>query len=220
MISWQEVLIRLLVALAFCGAIGLERYLAGKAAGVRTHILVGVGAAIFTLISGYAFGTTASNADRIAAQVVSGIGFIGGGAILREGAAVRGLTTAAGLWAVAALGMAAGAGLYAIGALGTCIMLGTLVLLHQLERRLPRRKRNTWVVELTLTEGASLHALRTALDSVSHQVTVDRLVFAESTRVTLVADTRRRFDIEALTQRLREAGAQSVIWQAQESEAG
>jgi putative Mg2+ transporter-C (MgtC) family protein len=84
MISTSEVVIRLLVALLFCGAVGVQRCLAGKAAGVRTHVLVGMGAAIFTLISGYAFHTTPANADRIAAQVVSGIGFIGGGAILKE----------------------------------------------------------------------------------------------------------------------------------------
>jgi len=126
MITWQEVLLRLGLALVFCGTVGVERFLAGKAAGVRTHILVGMGAALFTLISGYAFHTTAANADRIAAQVVSGIGFIGGGAILKEGASIRGLTTAAGLWAVAALGMAAGAGLYSIGALGTAVILVTL----------------------------------------------------------------------------------------------
>src|SRR5690348_5850589 len=105
MISTQEIVVRLLAALLLCGAVGLQRALTGKAAGMRTHILVGVGAALFTLVSGYAFRTSPSNTDRIAAQIVSGIGFIGGGAILKERGSIRGLTTAAGLWAAAALGM-------------------------------------------------------------------------------------------------------------------
>src|ERR671937_1811945 len=78
------------------------------------------------LVSGYAFHTTASNADRIAAQIVSGIGFIGGGAILKERGSIKGLTTAAGLWTAAALGMAAGAGLYIMGIASAVIILLTL----------------------------------------------------------------------------------------------
>src|SRR5581483_1708521 len=144
MITTQEIAIRLLAACLFCGAVGLQRALTGKAAGMRTHILVGVGSALFTLISGYAFHTTASNADRIAAQIVSGIGFIGGGAILKERGAIKGLTTAAGLWAAAALGMAAGAGLYVMGAAGAVIILLTLVALRRVELRFPRRALEVW----------------------------------------------------------------------------
>src|SRR5439155_9143296 len=89
MITSQEIIVRLLVALLLSGAVGFQRALTGKAAGMRTHILVGVGSALFTLVSGYAFHTTASNADRIAAQIVSGIGFIGGGAILKERGSIK-----------------------------------------------------------------------------------------------------------------------------------
>jgi len=123
-----------MAALLFCGGVGLERYLAGKAAGLRTHVLVGMGAALFTLISGYAFGTTASNADRIAAQVVSGIGFIGGGAILRDRGEIHGLTTAAGIWATAAVGIAVGVGWLWPALCGTILAWVILQLLHVVDR--------------------------------------------------------------------------------------
>ena len=111
---------RLAAAAALGGAIGLERELREREAGFRTHMLVSVGAALFTLVSAYAWGDFAfSQASgvtfdptRIAAQIVTGIGFIGAGAIIRQGLSVRGLTTAATLWMVAAIGMACGAGFY------------------------------------------------------------------------------------------------------------
>ena len=218
MISWQEALIRLLVALLFCGAVGVERFLAGKAAGVRTHIMVGMGSALFTLISGYAFHATASNADRIAAQVVSGIGFIGGGAILREGTSIRGLTTAAGLWAVAALGMAAGTGMYAVGAMGTGIILLTLIVLHRAEVHLPRRMRETWVLQVTLDKGATAGALRAALSASCDKATLEALELDEAgdTHLTFTAEAGHGFDIAALTQTMRAAGARAVLWRAHE----
>ena len=217
MISWQDVLIRLLAALLFCGVIGLERYLSGKSAGVRTHILVGMGAALFTLISGYAFGATASNADRIAAQVVSGIGFIGGGAILKEGTSIRGLTTAAGLWAVAALGMAAGAGLYTIGALGTAVILLTLVVLRRAELHVPRRMLEFWVVHVTLADGASVASIRKIVESVCDKVTLEGLVANGETQLTFTAVVSHTLDIMTLTDQMRAAGATKISWEAQES---
>lgn len=161
--SIQEIVVRLLAALLFAGSVGLQRALTGKAAGMRTHILVGVGSALFTLVSGSAFQTTAANADRIAAQIVSGIGFIGGGAILKERGSVKGLTTAAGLWSAVALGMAAGAGLYAMAAVTTALILGTLIALRRLEMHFPRRALETWAVRLTLDDGATLPPLDDAL---------------------------------------------------------
>jgi putative Mg2+ transporter-C (MgtC) family protein len=123
--------VRLLVAAALTGAIGLERELRERAAGLRTHMLVGVGSALFTIVSAYAWtdfvfsreGGTILDPTRVAAQIVTGIGFLGAGAILRQGLSVRGLTTAAGLWVVAAIGMAAGAGFYAAALLTTGIVL-------------------------------------------------------------------------------------------------
>src|SRR5919197_6121157 len=163
MISPQEIIVRLLVALVLSGAVGLQRALMGKAAGMRTHILVGVGSALFTLVSGYAFHTTAANADRIAAQIVSGIGFIGGGAILKERGSIKGLTTAAGLWTAAALGMAAGAGLYLMGVASAIIILLTLAVLRRIELRFPRRAFETWSIRILLAHGATVEQVRAAL---------------------------------------------------------
>jgi putative Mg2+ transporter-C (MgtC) family protein len=117
----QEMVIRLAIA-AFLGAvIGYERARAKKSAGIRTHLLISMGAALFTVISIWGF---AGNADpsRIAAGVVAGVGFLGAGAILRHERGVGGLTTAAAIWAVAAVGVAIGAGLYVVGAVAAVLV--------------------------------------------------------------------------------------------------
>jgi putative Mg2+ transporter-C (MgtC) family protein len=130
-IGWPEVLLRLFVAAALGGAIGLERELRERQAGLRTHLVVSVGSALFTLVSAYGFHSFDGKVDptRIAAQIVSGIGFLGAGAIIRQGLSVRGLTTAASLWLVAAIGMASGAGYWdgaLIATLGALLTLGPL----------------------------------------------------------------------------------------------
>ena len=130
-IGWPEVLLRLFVAAALGGAIGLERELRERQAGLRTHLVVSVGSALFTLVSAYGFTNFGVRVDptRIAAQIVTGIGFLGAGASIRQGLSVRGLTTAATLWLVAAIGMAAGAGYWEgalIATLGAIITLGPL----------------------------------------------------------------------------------------------
>jgi putative Mg2+ transporter-C (MgtC) family protein len=130
-IGWPEVLLRLFVAAALGGAVGLERELRERQAGLRTHLVVSVGSALFTLVSAYGFTNFGVRVDptRIAAQIVTGIGFLGAGAIIRQGLSVRGLTTAATLWLVAAIGMAAGAGYWEgalIATLGAIFTLGPL----------------------------------------------------------------------------------------------
>ena len=136
---YSEFLIRMLLASLLGGLIGFERDLHGRAAGLRTHILVSLGAAVFTILSGIVSQSTNASgfpADpaRIAAQVVSGIGFLGAGVILKEGANVRGLTTAACLWSAAAIGMAAGSGYHEIAIATTGISLVSLILLKFFER--------------------------------------------------------------------------------------
>jgi len=133
-LSWAEVLLRLAVAGALGGAIGIEREVREREAGLRTHLLVSVGAALFTLVSAYAwhdfsFSTPRGivfDPTRIAAQIVTGIGFLGAGAIIRQGLSIRGLTTAASLWVVAAIGMASGAGYYSAAIVATLIVLVSL----------------------------------------------------------------------------------------------
>ncbi len=138
-----ELVARLLLALVLCGLVGLERETRDQAAGLRTHVAVGLGAALFTLVSAYGFEGGGANRDpsRVAAQVVSGIGFLGAGAILTSGGNIRGLTTAATLWVVAAIGMAAGAGFYDAAVAATLILLVSLVVLRRLRMPLVARLR-------------------------------------------------------------------------------
>lgn len=125
-----EMVLRLLLATALGASIGFQRERAGKSAGLRTHILICVGAALFTVASIYGFGSGDEMA-RVAAGVVVGIGFLGAGAIIRSGGEiVHGLTTAASIWAVAAVGLAAGAGLYLVSAVATTLVLIVLFLPH------------------------------------------------------------------------------------------
>ena len=148
-LSFGELALRLGLTVVLCGLIGLERESRDQVAGLRTHMLVGLGAALFTLVSAYGFeafdrpgapGTSVRvDPTRIAAQIVSGIGFLGAGAIIREGFNVRGLTTAAALWIVAAIGMAAGAGYYVGAALTTGLALAALVVFRRARPVLRRR---------------------------------------------------------------------------------
>jgi putative Mg2+ transporter-C (MgtC) family protein len=144
-----EIVVRVGLAAILGGAIGLERELREREAGLRTHLLVSVGAALFTMVSAYAWADWHfSNREglvfdptRIAAQVVSGIGFLGAGAIIRQGLSVRGLTTAATLWVVAAIGMAAGVGYYEAAIVTTALVLLSLWPLRILAFRLSVRGR-------------------------------------------------------------------------------
>ena len=113
-----SVIVRLLVASVFGALVGLEREIHEHPAGMRTHLLVSLGSAGFTVLSIDVFGVD-GDPGRVAAQVVTGVGFLGAGAILKEGATIRGLTTAASLWAVAAVGMAAGAGAWGVAVTAT-----------------------------------------------------------------------------------------------------
>lgn len=132
----QELIIenslKLVAALLFGGIIGLEREYRSKDAGFRTHFLVALGAALFTIISQYGFGDGVKDSSRVAAQVVSGIGFIGAGLIVFQRNTVRGLTTAAGLWVTAAIGMACGVGMYALAAIVTVLILLGLEVLNEI----------------------------------------------------------------------------------------
>lgn len=155
-----ELFARLAIAAALGGALGIERELRDHEAGFRTHLLVSLGSAIFTVVSAYGFqgflesGANVVRADptRIAAQIVTGIGFLGAGAIIRDGMNVRGLTTAANLWAVSAIGICCGAGYYYAAAIGAGIALFALWPLRvisdkTIERWRPRSSRVLLEVE-------------------------------------------------------------------------
>ena len=147
--EYLDIFVRILSALLLGFAIGLEREMTNKYAGLRTNILVCLGACIFTIISIYGFPTFADGDNvivsqatgvrdtaRIAAQVVTGIGFIGGGTVLRHGATVFGLTTAATLWIAASIGMACGAGMYLVAIIGTILSIITLVSVRVFEKNI------------------------------------------------------------------------------------
>jgi putative Mg2+ transporter-C (MgtC) family protein len=166
-LGWLDIVFRLGLAGVLGGAIGLERELREREAGLRTHLLVSVGAALFTLVSAYAWTDWTFSAaqgltfdpTRIAAQIVSGIGFLGAGAIIRQGLSVRGLTTAASLWLVAAIGMAAGAGWWQAASIATAGALLTLWPLREVAHRLVVRIRpedeQRLVVDLAASRGAA-----------------------------------------------------------------
>jgi putative Mg2+ transporter-C (MgtC) family protein len=134
-----ELGLRLTAGLVLGAIIGFERELQRQPAGFRTHSLVALGAALFTIVSAYGFTGPMVDPTRIAAQIVSGIGFIGAGTILQHRGNIRGLTTAASLWSVAAIGTAAGAGLLIMAVVGTLLILIVLAVLDRIEAFVTRR---------------------------------------------------------------------------------
>jgi len=128
-----DLAMRLLLAALFGALIGVEREHHERPAGMRTHLLVAVGSAVFTVLSIDAFPSPNSDPARVAAQIVTGIGFLGAGAIIKDGLTVKGLTTAASLWVVAAVGMAAGAAAWGVAIAATIIVILSLWPLRYLE---------------------------------------------------------------------------------------
>jgi putative Mg2+ transporter-C (MgtC) family protein len=159
-ISDGEILLRLAAVVVLCAAIGLERQARDQIAGLRTHVIVGLGAGLFTLVSAYGFTGSHFDPTRIAAQVVSGIGFLGGGVILRYGVTVRGVTTAAALWISAAIGMATAVGFYVGAVATTVIALVVLVALRRLKPVVRRRLAGEAIsLRVDLVPGASIRSL-------------------------------------------------------------
>lgn len=144
-IGWNLIL-RLFVAGLLGGLIGFEREIRAKEAGVRTHFIVALGSALFMIISQFAFSGQFDHA-RVAAQVVSGIGFIGAGVIIFQKNVVRGITTAAGLWVAAAIGLACGGGMYDIAVAATLMTLFCLETMHFLTRKIGEKLFSVSVTE-------------------------------------------------------------------------
>jgi putative Mg2+ transporter-C (MgtC) family protein len=146
--TW-EFIIRIFVAALLGGAIGLEREYRAKEAGLRTHFLVALGSAVFMIVSAYGFDGVMNTPEhrwdvsRVAAQVVSGIGFIGAGTIIfhKSENVVRGLTTAAGLWVTAAIGLACGGGMYVLSIAATVLVLVGLEAFNFVLRKIDKHKK-------------------------------------------------------------------------------
>ncbi|MBU1259737.1 MAG: MgtC/SapB family protein [Planctomycetes bacterium] len=133
-LNWLDI-VPLLVSVVLGGIIGLERELRGKAAGLRTNILICLGSCLFTVISTNLSG---SEPGRIAAQIVTGIGFLGAGAIIHSGIGIHGLTTAAGIWVVASIGMACGTKMYPLAISTAVLTLIVLLLLPPVEKKISK----------------------------------------------------------------------------------
>lgn len=170
-----ELSMRLVLALVLGGLIGLERELSDHPAGLRTHIGVALGAALFGIVSSYGFeGFDASRTDtnfqvdptRVASNIVTGVGFLGGGAILKHGATVRGLTTAASLWVTAAIGLGCALGAYVTTLVTTGLMLATLFVLRGPRRWLNQRVRSREIVVIRVRSGAETRGVIAALNDI------------------------------------------------------
>jgi putative Mg2+ transporter-C (MgtC) family protein len=198
-LSTGEALLRLLIAAGLGGAIGLERELRDHEAGFRTHLLVSLGACVFTLVSAYAWTDwTFSNRagvvfdpTRIAAQIVTGIGFLGAGAIIVRGISVRGLTTAATLWVVAAIGMAAGTGYYEVGIGAAVLVLVSLGPLKLISTRLVARVRPEEAeLGIVLAPGGEATHVLARIEAVGGRVS--HIEFGDDRTIDVVLHASRR----------------------------
>jgi len=203
-VSWEEVgrvALQLIIAIGLSALIGWEREVRGRPAGIRTHVLLCLGATLMMILS-RAF-SPQGDPGRIAAQIVSGVGFIGAGTILRQGSIVRGLTTAASLWAVVAIGMTVGMGTpqyYLIALMGTLLIYGVLTLLRIPEERIQQQNRppQLWV---TLEARAKLDNVFTVLSHHQAELLAFRQEFPDQPHT-------RVYVLEAV---LRDHGAREAI---------
>jgi putative Mg2+ transporter-C (MgtC) family protein len=139
---WPDDLISIILAALLGAGIGLERELSGKAAGLRTNLLICLGASVFTIISREMAAGAGDSVTRIAAQVVTGVGFLGAGAIIQDRQGVHGLTTAATIWLVASIGMACGGQFYVLAIVSSIIAVLALIGLRRLSKTLECRAKN------------------------------------------------------------------------------
>jgi putative Mg2+ transporter-C (MgtC) family protein len=202
-----EVAVKIGLSALLAGAIGAEREHTGKWAGLRTHMLIAVGSTFLTHVSIlvgplFAEGSNAWDPGRIAAQIVSGIGFIGAGTIIQSRGAVHGLTTAAGLWVASALGIAVGVGLYGHATLVTVVLLVILIALRPVERRL---RGETRTLLLQLSENQKLSQLLEVFER--EKIRLEDLWVSESEDgpSALVRFRGSQEDAERLLRRAREA---------------
>lgn len=160
--SYIELIVRLSLAFVLGGMIGLEREYRAKEAGFRTHFLVALGSALFCVVSQFGFGIDLKDSSRVAAQVVSGIGFLGAGTIIFQKNVVRGLTTAAGLWVTAAIGLACGTGMFMAAAIVTAMMLLGLEVINAMIPQL-----GTTTIEISFS-ASSIEQVRVLIATMRH----------------------------------------------------
>ena len=202
-IEWNFIL-RIFIAGLLGGLIGFEREVRAKEAGLRTHFIVALGSALFMIISQFAF-SGRFDAARVAAQVVSGIGFIGAGVIIFQKNVVRGVTTAAGLWVAAAIGLACGAGMFDIAVAATFMTLLCLEAMHWISKKYGEKNVTVTVspikgedlpglLEEIKKTGAEVHSFNLMQDAATVQVLVKQRYYA--TTVTKLIECTKAFKVE------------------------
>ncbi len=208
-LGWGDIVLRLVAAAALSGAVGLEREIAGQPAGLRTHITLGLGAALFGILSVHGFdayvaGRNTNNyqidVSRVASQVVVGVGFLGAGAILKEGASIRGLTTAASLWATAAIGLACGLGSFFAATAAAVALVLSLILLRSPRRWVRRRlARSLETVIIHVKHGANPSEVVSALHEIEGCDVRALSIRREEDALTIEADLKSspECDLEA-----------------------
>ena len=201
-----DITLRLAVAMLLGGVIGFEREYRAKDAGFRTHFLVALGSALFCVVSQYGFGVDLKDSSRVAAQVVSGIGFLGAGTIIFQKNVVRGLTTAAGLWVTAAIGLACGTGMY-LPAVVTTLMV--LIGLEILSAVIPRVSTSVVILSFSATSQESVKKAvreirRNCLDIISYELkerkTSQGVIFETNLSMKVKRDNRNEQLIEYLNE--------------------
>jgi len=189
------------LAIVLGAAIGIERELAAQLAGLRTHMLVALGAVVVTLAGSLA---VTNNPAVLATPVITGVGFLGGGAILREGTGVRGLTTAASLWVTAAVGVAVGLKQWLPAVAATAIAIGVLIAVKRLEHHTLPQRRPLEIV-LTLSCDALLHDVEERAKDVLHKGRVIRVNYTgKDQQIEMIARPRHHHSLAQISQKLRE----------------
>ncbi|MEQ4481323.1 MgtC/SapB family protein [Cohnella silvisoli] len=198
-ITHTEMVLRLLCATTLGGLIGLEREWNNHAAGFRTHILVCIGSTMIMLLSIYGFaefvneGSVRMDPARLAAQVISGIGFLGAGAILRNGSSVSGLTTAASIWVVAAIGLCVGAGFYFVSAVSTLFVLVSLFVLNKLEKHWMHRRRAQEIVIKVNFHTGSIGRIVSAFEE--HRISLNKFYMKPDEKSNEAAGVKQVMDL-------------------------
>ena len=201
-----DITLRLAVAMLLGGVIGFEREYRAKDAGFRTHFLVALGSALFCIVSQYGFGFELKDSSRVAAQVVSGIGFLGAGTIIFQKNVVRGLTTAAGLWVTAAIGLACGTGMYLPAVVTTLMVLVGLEILSVI---IPRVSTSVVILSFSATSQESVkkavrEVRRNCLDIISYELkerkTSQGVIFEANRSTKVKRDNRNEKLIEYLNE--------------------
>jgi putative Mg2+ transporter-C (MgtC) family protein len=233
MLEWWEAALRLGCAFGLGALVGVERQWRARMAGLRTNALVAVGSALFVLLAAYTADEVSPT--RVAAQVVSGIGFLGAGVILRDGINIRGINTAATIWCAAAVGVLAGSGVYLAAAMGAVAVVAANVLLRPVARRLqksspaPKESETVYRVQIVCTNSQDPHVRALLLQALSETEFTLRALDCRrleenddlvSVHADIVAGRRQEEAVEQLVRRLSlEPEVSSVRWRELDEEA-